>query len=109
MNLLIVTFSLRNTSRDYSSFFVALRGNAIQWWHFIEQTCVVTTFDEVATLANKLRPHIEATDSLLVAKLAPEMCDGWLPREAWEWLNGVRPPDIDLPKVFPPLKGISGR
>jgi hypothetical protein len=45
MKLLLVTFSLRNQSKDYESFFVALRGNALQWWHFIEQTCVVAEKD----------------------------------------------------------------
>jgi len=108
MNLLIVTFSLRSQFHDYGPFFVALRGNVIQWWHYIEQTCVVATFDDVGTLANKLRPHILATDSLLVAKLSGDF-DGWLPLEAWEWLNTVRP-KVEVPRVLPPASGgLSGR
>ena len=89
MNLLLVTFSLRNAERDYASFFVTLRGSAIQWWHFIEQTCIVSTHQDVNALAKLLYPHIEVSDSLLVVRLTPHEFQGWLPKSAWEWLDGV--------------------
>lgn len=86
MRLLLVTFSLRNANKDYAPFFVALRGNALNWWHFIEQTCVVTTFEDANTYAHKLYPHMETTDSLLVVEIQPHQFQGWLPNAAWEWL-----------------------
>lgn len=89
MNLLLVTFSLRDPNRDYSQFFVALRGNAIQWWHFIEQTCVVTTYLDINQLTNALSPYILTSDSLLVVKLEPHGFQGWLPKEAWDWFAKV--------------------
>ena len=89
MNLLLVTFSLRNQFRNYDTFFVALRGNAIQWWHFIEETCVVLTQHDVNEFARLLYPHMEANDSLLVVKLTPHEFQGWLPKDAWEWLGSV--------------------
>jgi len=89
LNLFLVTFSLRNPDRDYSQFFVNLRGNAQQWWHFIEQSCVVTTYHDVDTFAKLLVPHIENTDSLLVVEITPHNFQGWLPKEAWEWLHKV--------------------
>ena len=101
MNLLLVTFSLRNRWRDYSSFFVALRGNALQWWHFIEQTCVVATTHGADQFARLLVPHIETTDSLLVVKVVPHEFQGWLPTAAWQWLSAVS--DSGLPQLpFPP-------
>jgi hypothetical protein len=87
MKLLLVTFSLRNSLRDYSDFFVNLRGNALNWWHFIEQTCVVSTRLDANSFAQKLIPYIEKTDSLLVAEIKPHEFQGWLPPAAWEWLN----------------------
>lgn len=89
VKLLLVTFSLRNTGRDYDSFFVALRGNALQWWHFIEQTAVVATYYDANTFALKLSPHLEPSDSLLVVEIQPHQMQGWLPKPAWDWLNGV--------------------
>lgn len=87
MNLLLVTFSLRNQLRDYGEFFVALRGNALQWSHYIEQTYIVYTSYDQNELASKLYPHMEATDALLIVKINPYEYQGWLPKEAWEWIN----------------------
>jgi hypothetical protein len=104
MNLLLVTFSLRNPAKDYSPFFVALRGNAVQWWHFIEQTCVLTTHHDVGSFARQLYPHMEASDSLLVVTIQPYEFEGWLPGPAWDWLLAVsaqvRQPS--LPNLLPP-------
>lgn len=102
MNLLLVTFSLRNSQKDYSQFFVALRGNALQWWHFIEQTCIVTTLHDVNAYTKLLIPHIEKTDSLLVTKIVPHEFQGWLPKDAWDWLNKVSSDSkqLSLPAPF---------
>lgn len=104
LNLLLVTFSLRNPLKDYTQFFVQLRGNAYQWWHFIEQTCVVVTNHDSHTFAQLLIPHIEKTDSILVAKIEPFQYQGWLPKEAWDWLNRVST-EVKRPflPVLPPL------
>jgi hypothetical protein len=107
MKLLLVTFSLRNKQRDYEPFFVALRGNVLQWWHFIEQTCVVYTDKDADTLARKLIPHIETTDTILVVEVQPHQMQGWLPQVAWDWLTGVSerisPTSPLLPFLTPPL------
>lgn len=109
MKLLIVTFSLRNSQRDYSQFFVSLRGNVVQWWHFIEQTCVVLTNHSVQTLTDALLPYLESTDSLLIAEIRPHEVQGWLPPSAWNWLNGVaealEPTTPRIPPL-PPLRRI---
>jgi hypothetical protein len=87
MRLLLVTFALRNPNKDYSPFFVALRGNALNWWHYIEQTCVVSTQLTADSFAQQLFPHMETTDSVLVTEIQPHKFQGWLPQAAWSWLN----------------------
>ena len=108
MKLLLVTFSLRNQNKDYNDFFVALRGNAIQWWHFIEQTCVVATEHDANKYGLLLSPHIETTDSLLVAEIKPHQFQGWLPQTAWDWLNKVsdviQPTNMLTGTILPPPK-----
>ena len=102
MKLLLITFSLRNPMKNYGQFFVNLRGNALQWWHFIEQTCVVATYLDVNAYSAMLVPHIEKTDSVLVTEITPFQFQGWLPKEAWDWLNTVSKTatQLSLP-VFP--------
>lgn len=86
MNLLLVTFALRNQLRDYDDFFVAIRGNCFQWWHFIETTYIVVTQHDSSELALRLCSHIEPTDSVLVVPVTQPI-SGWLPPAAWTWLN----------------------
>lgn len=108
MKLLLVTFSLRNPLKDYSDFFVALRGNALNWWHFIEQTCVVSTQLDADSFARKLFPYLETTDSLLVTEIQAHQFQGWLPKSAWDWLNQVSttiaPKNPLLPRLPTPPK-----
>ena len=89
MNLLLVTFSLRDTTHDYSQFFVALPGNSVQWWHFIEQTCVVLTYHSPNQFSENILPYLLKTDSLLVAKIEPYQFQEWLPKGAWNWLHSA--------------------
>src|SRR5690242_19808780 len=105
MNLLLVTFSLRNQLKDYDSFFVTLRGNASQWCHYIEQTFLVRTPYDVQEFCNRLYPHMEKTDSLLVVKMDGAQRQGWLPQEAWDWMNQVQPPKPPAaPQILSPVK-----
>jgi len=106
LKLLLVTFALRNRVRDYNPFFVALRGNALQWWHFIDQTCVITTNHSVQSLTNELIPHIESTDSLLIVEVKPHEMQGWLPQVAWDWLNGVSEVLSPTRTLMPPLPSL---
>lgn len=86
MSVLIINFSLKNKSKDYSPLYSAIQENSLEWWHFLESTWIVTTTYSADAFARTLFPHIEDTDYLLVAKLHSEH-QGWLPKEAWEWLN----------------------
>lgn len=107
MRLLLVTFALRNAQRDYEPFFVALRGNVLQWWHFILQTCVVATHHSAQELADLIRPHIDlTTDYLLITEIKPHEFQGWLPAEAWTWLtqvsDAIAPRNAPAPGLTPP-------
>ncbi|MBZ5541097.1 MAG: hypothetical protein LAN61_11335 [Acidobacteriia bacterium] len=89
MNLLLVTFALRDPNKVYDPFFVELRGNSLNWMHFIEQTCLVSSHLDEDAMTKKLIQHIEATDSLIVVKIEPHQFNGWLPQAAWDWLHSV--------------------
>lgn len=101
-------FFFKKEERDYSPFFAALKGNVTQWWHFIEQTCVVVTEHNIQTLTALLLPYFESTDSLLIVQVAPHEMQGWLPPRAWEWLNGVSEAIAPRKPVLPPLPRLRG-
>ena len=84
--VLIVNYALNNRSRNYTPLFEAIKNNSVQWWHYLESTWVVNTNLSANDFAFRLLSHIETTDHLLVARLTREH-QGWLPKEAWDWLN----------------------
>lgn len=88
MHLLLVTFALRNQLRDYESFFVTVRGNSVQWCHYIENTILVYTPYPATDFTKKLLPHFEITDSILVVPVTAPL-NGWLPPDAWNWINAI--------------------
>ena len=85
MNLLLVSFALRNAQRNYDSFFVTLRGNSAQWLHYIDSAVVVYTPYSPDDLITRLIPHFEATDSVIIVPVTRPL-NGWLPQEAWDWI-----------------------
>jgi hypothetical protein len=84
--VLIVTYALNNKAWDYTALFTAIKNNGGRWWHFMESTWIVDTHYTADQFAKLLYPHIFTTDSLLVARLNGEHY-GWLPKDAWDWLN----------------------
>ncbi|OFW02122.1 MAG: hypothetical protein A3G20_02275 [Acidobacteria bacterium RIFCSPLOWO2_12_FULL_59_11] len=61
----------------------------MNWWHFIEQTVIVTTHHDADAFAKLLIPHIETTDALLVSEIDADKCQGWLPKVAWDWIRNT--------------------
>jgi hypothetical protein len=86
MRVLLIAYTLRNDFKDYSSFFEAIKGNCSQWWHFIDSIFIVYTHHSANEYAHFLYPHMENDDSLFVTRLKHEE-QGWLVKEAWDWLN----------------------
>jgi hypothetical protein len=86
VNLLLVTFALRNAQKDYDSFFVTLRGNSAQWLHYIDSTFVVYTPYSPDDLVKRLVPHFEPTDSVIIVPVTSPL-NGWLPKDAWDWIT----------------------
>lgn len=86
MAVLLVTYELRDQLKDYSPLFKAIQNNSTSWWHYLERVWLVDTTHNPDTFAKLLYPYITTGDALLVFKLAREN-QGWLPNEAWKWIN----------------------
>jgi hypothetical protein len=84
--VLIVNYTLKNRLKDYSPLFDAIK-NCGEWWHFMEATWIINTTHSPDAVARHLNNFIDSNlDFLLVCRLSSEH-QGWLPKEAWDWLN----------------------
>jgi hypothetical protein len=75
---------------DYKKFHDSLTTakGVINWWHYLEPTYIIIvenniTATNVADFVRQLMPQ----KYLLIAELNLRNHDGWLPKEAWDWIN----------------------
>lgn len=86
MNVLLITHTLQKTGVDYTSFFDAVKNNSDYWWHYFPTTWIVATSHSADEYAKLLYPYMDKDDHLFVVRITKEQ-QGWMPQDAWEWLN----------------------
>jgi len=86
VSVLLVSYALRNNTKDYSPLYDAIKNHTGLWFHYFENIWIIESTLTADAFAKSLYPFIETTDHLLVIRLQKEY-QGWLPKEAWEWLN----------------------
>ncbi len=83
----LITYELNNKTKDYSGLYEAIKGYKT-WWHYIDSTWLIKTTEPASNISNKLQPYIDQSlDNLLVVKIDPSDKQGWLSKEAWEWVE----------------------
>ena len=61
-----------------------------RWWRYLKSTWIVARYGTLVELGPKLRPLIYANDRLLIMP-AYGPADGWLPKDAWDWITANVP------------------
>ena len=85
----IICYDLKEPPQQYEPFFNELKSST-QWWHYLNSTWIVVRYDMLVDLGPKLRPLIFANDRLLIMP-AKGPADGWLPKDAWDWISARVP------------------
>ena len=88
--IFLVSYSLnpRRTNRALESEFE----KSDAWMHYLDNTWLVAASSENAdVLYSRLAQHLRDTDFILVVQVAPSAeLQGWLPKDAWEWIENHR-------------------
>ena len=61
-------------------------GHISDWWHYIDNTYLIRTSSPVNTLYNIIYPGVPQR-YLFIIEVNPENSQGWLPKEAWTWIQ----------------------
>lgn len=86
MSVLLITYAKKNFLKDYSPLYEAIKSNSVAWWHYLDDVWIVNSNVSADEFAKRLLPHITTDDRLLVTQLTG-IHQGWLPPDAWKWLN----------------------
>jgi hypothetical protein len=85
MAIYLVTYDLHKPERKYKALIDQLQGSQA-WWHFLESTWLIQTSEDINTLSNRLITNLDTNDFLLMIEVKRNY-QGWLPKEAWDWMN----------------------
>lgn len=82
----LISYDLRRPGQSYTSLYDSIKKMG-QWTKPLESVWLVDTNLHAQSISERLMPHIDQNDSLLVAELGRDR-QGWLSRDVWNWLNG---------------------
>ena len=83
--VLIVSSDLKTPGWNYAAFYETLKAQGA-WWHYLTTTLLIATPKASIDVYNALAPHIAKTDYILIFPVK-RPAFGWLPKEAWDWIN----------------------
>ena len=81
----LVSYDLKSPVESYEPFFNELK-QSVNWWHYLNAAWIVVRYESLVELAPKLRGLIFTNDRILVMP-AKGPAEGWLPKDAWDWIN----------------------
>ncbi len=80
-----INYDLKKPGQDYTSLHEAIKACG-PWWHHLGSTWLVDTSLGAAGIWQKLAPHVDTNDRVLVIGLSRDY-QGWLSQEAWDWIH----------------------
>ena len=89
MKAFSIIYDLTAPGRNYEPLYDAIRASG-KWWHYLDSTWIVVTNESALQIWNRLANHIDKNDYLLIIEVRDNV-QGWLPKEAWEWIHANVP------------------
>jgi hypothetical protein len=74
---------------DYNPLLEAIKQSP-KWWHFLQSTWLIQTTETPNQIWERLRPFIDTNDFLMIIEVR-DNAQGWLPKEAWDWIHTNTP------------------
>lgn len=82
----IVSYTI-SPKREMSPLIEELKQSS-SWWHYLDDTWLVSTDETAQQLWNRLAKKFRTSDHVIVIEITKNHTrQGWLPKEAWEWIR----------------------
>ena len=89
MRAYCITYDLKVPGGDYSGLYEAIKQTGM-YWHYLDSTWIVVTQETSQEIWNRLATHIDKNDYLMIIEVKDNV-QGWLPKEAWDWIHSNVP------------------
>lgn len=80
-----INYDLNKPGQDYAKLHEAIKDLGASW-HYLDSTWLVDTNLNADQIWNRLSQHVDKNDFILIIGVTRDYT-GWLPKDAWEWLN----------------------
>ena len=80
-----INYDLRKPGADYQALFDEIKRSQT-WWHYLESTWLVVTQETPDQIWSRLVKYVDKNDYLLIIEIR-DNCQGWLPKDAWDWIH----------------------
>jgi hypothetical protein len=89
VNTYLITYDLNRPGQNYNELYDAIKKVAVgsSWWHCLDSNWIINSNADSVTVRNSLTPHIDANDSLLVARLSGGAAWTGFNTECSDWLR----------------------
>lgn len=84
----LISYDLIAPGKDYQKLFDAIQAlSSGTWWRCLDSTWIIETDLASGQVLDRLRPHIDKNDRMLVVKLAPNWSSIGISQECTDWLR----------------------
>ncbi len=84
--ILLISYNKLDYTIPLENLHNAIKSNSFSYWHHLNDTWIVRTNKNVNEFYNLLATNISNSDRLLVVEIKRNY-QGWLNKDAWDWLN----------------------
>jgi hypothetical protein len=87
MAVKLITYDLNRPGQKYDELYEEIKALGTSWWHYLDSTWLVASSLSCDAIVDRLRKHMDSGDQCLVVDVSGDSKQGWLPQEAWDWIN----------------------
>jgi len=82
----LVNYDLKVPGRDYTKLYETLKATH-GWWHYLESTWILHTTEPLVNVRQRIQAVLDTNDRFIIVDITGKARDGWLPKDAWEWID----------------------
>lgn len=87
MATFLISYDLNKPGQDYKDLMAAIKGLSDTWWHHLDSTWLLQHPGPSTAIRDSLKPHLDASDELLVVKLTGEGAWTGFDEKGSKWLK----------------------
>ena len=97
MKLFAIVYDISDSKRDHTTFLETIQSLGA-WMHYMDTLWIISTneFTLASEVFGRLHPHMDQEEDYVFVAEVPSNVNGWLPPEAWDWIEKQRSASIPL-------------